>query len=169
MMRSCFLAGAALLFWSIPAQGQVSWKVVVNQLSRPLLSPAPAPQPVSSSSREGSGAGALTANAGASAAAPPEVVQACREVGLRGTGVAGVDCGAILQAADARASQPSSEGVLLGLTGQRTNNAAPDTSRSAATVDADAVARQLSTGNAQGNSAGEIVRSREAPPANRPR
>jgi hypothetical protein len=167
-MRSCFLAGAALLFWPIPAQGQVSWKIVVNQLSRPLLSPAPAPQPVSSSSREGSGSGALTANAGASAAAPPEVIQACREAGLRGAGVAGVDCGAVLQAANARASQPSGEGVLLGLTGQRANNAAPDANRSAATVDADAVARQLSTGNAQGNS-GEIIRSREAPPPNRPR
>lgn len=167
-MRSCFLAGAALLSWSIPAQGQVSWKVVVNQLSRPLLSPAPAPQPVSSSSREGSGRGALTANPGSSAP-PPELVQACREAGLRGAGVEGADCGAVLQAVDARASQPSGEGVLLGLTGQRTNNAAPDTGRSGATVDADAVARQLSTGNAQGNSAGEIVRNREAPPANRPR
>jgi len=88
---------------------------------------------------------------------------------LRGAGVEGADCGAVLQAVDARASQPSGEGVLLGLTGQRTNNAAPDTGRSGATVDADAVARQLSTGNAQGNSAGEIVRNREAPPANRPR
>jgi hypothetical protein len=81
----------------------------------------------------------------------------------------GVDCAAILQSADARASQPSGEGALLGMTGQRVNNAAQDTGRSAATVDADAVARQLSTGNAQGTAAGEIVRSREAPPPNRPR
>ena len=81
-----------------------------------------------------------------------------------------MDCRAILQQADAQASQPSGEGVLLELFGQRANITGPDTSATAESVDADAVARQLSTGNAQGNGAGEIAaRRRDAPPPNRPR
>ena len=106
----------------------------------------------------------------APAAPAPEVVEACREAGLRGAALEGVDCGTILQQADAQASQPSGEGALLELFGQRANVTGVGNSVPAAGVDADAVARQLSTGNTQGAGAAEIAaRQREAPPANRPR
>ena len=122
------------------------------------------PPPVSASSREGTGSTALRA-----ASAAPEVIQACRDAGLKGTRIEGVDCAAILQQADARASQPSGEGALLQMFGQRANVTGVGNAP-AATVDADAVARQLSTGNAQGAGAAEIAaRQREAPPPDRPR
>jgi hypothetical protein len=99
------------------------------------------------------------------------VVQACREAGLRGTQIEGVDCAAILQQAEARASEPSGEGALLQqIFGRRANVTGVGGNVPAASVDADAVARQLSTGNAQGAGAAEIAaRQREAPPPNRPR
>ena len=143
----------------------------MDQLSKPLGAATAVPQPVSSSSREGSGATALRARQGAPAAPAPELVEACREASLRGARVEGIDCAAVLQQADAPVSQPSGEGVLLQMFGQRANVTTPDATASAATVNADAVARQLSTGNTQGNGAAEIAvrQQRDAPPPNRPR
>lgn len=113
----------------------------------------------------------MRATRAAPAAPAPEVVEACREAGLRGASVAGVDCGTILQQADAQASQPSGEGALLQqIFGRRANVTGVGGNVPGASVDADAVARQLSTGNAQGAGAAEIAsRQREAPPPNRPR
>ncbi len=142
----------------------------MDQLSKPLGAATAVPQPVSASSREGSGNTALRARQGTPTAPAPEVVEACREASLRGARIEGIDCTAVLQQADTRASQPSGEGVLLNMVGQRANVTTPDANASAGNVNADSVARQLSTGNTQGNGAAEIaVRQREAPPANRPR
>lgn len=140
--------------------------MAVDQLSRPLGSAAAVPPPVSASSREGSGSTALRA-----ANSAPEVVQACRQAALRGTPIDGVDCGAILQQADARAAEPTGEGALLQqIFGRRANVTGVGNNVPASGVDADAVARQLSTGNAQGAGAAEIAnRQRQAPPPNRPR
>jgi len=152
------------------AHAQLFSRVTIDQLSRPLGSASAVPPPVSASSREGTGSTALRASPAAPAAPAPEVVDACREAGLRGAQVAGVDCAAILQQADARAAQPSGEGALLQLFGQRANVTGVGNTQPTVSVDADAVARQLSTGNAQGANAGQIAtRQREAPPPNRPR
>jgi hypothetical protein len=163
MLRTCLLATLALI--AAPVHGQPGSRVAVDQLSKPLGSATAVKPPVSASSREGTGSTALSA-----ASAAPQVVQACREAGLRGTRIEGVDCAAILQQADARASQPSGEGALLQMFGQRANVTGVGNNVPAAGVDADAVARQLSTGNAQGAGAAEIAsRQRQAPPPNRPR
>ena len=166
VFRSCHLASLALLCWSAPLLAQPGSRVAVDQLSRPLGSASAVPPPVSASSREGTGSTALRP-----AGAAPEVVQSCREAGLRGTEIKGVDCAAILQQAEALASQPSGEGALLQQIFRRgANVTGVGGNAPAAGVDADAVARQLSTGNAQGAGAAEIAaRQREAPPPNRPR
>lgn len=170
VVRSSFLAGVTLLCWSAASHGQVSSRVIVDQLSRPLTSASASPQPVSSSSREAGRGGLRTGAQGASTAPAPEVVEACREAGLRGGQVKGVDCAAILQAADAQLSQPSGEGTLLQMFGQRANVTGAQANRPVAGTDADAVARQLSSGDPQGNgAAGVAIRNRDAPPPSRPR
>jgi hypothetical protein len=163
--RSLQIATLALFCWSAPLLAQPGSRVAIDQLSRPLGSASAVPPPVSASSREGTGSTALRP-----AGAAPEVVQACRDAGLRGTQIKGVDCAAILQQAEALASQLSGEGTLLEMFGRRGNVTGVGGNVPAAGVDADAVARQLSTGNAQGAGAAEVAaRQRDAPPPNRPR
>ena len=82
----------------------------------------------------------------------------------------GVDCGTVLQQAEAQGPRRSGEGNLLEMFGQRANVTGVGNNVPATGADADAVARQLSTGNTQGAGAAEIAaRQREAPPPNRPR
>lgn len=160
-----------------PANSQTggSSPVTVDQISKPRATVAPIPQPVASSSR------AIPGSAGAEALATPrrgdgapasQLVEICREAGLRGASPEGLNCAAILEEAATQAPRPTGEGALLQLFGQRANVTGPAPAEQGA-ADADAVARQLSSGAVQGASgsqaAGVVARQREAPPASRPR
>ncbi len=83
----------------------------------------------------------------------------------------GIDCMAVAQALAQAAPEASAEGSLLGLLGQSGNVTGEPASRTRTSIDADAVARQLSAGDVQPGSgaAGAIARDRGAPPPNSPR
>lgn len=99
-----------------------------------------------------------------------EDVESCREAEL-GTGAApdGVDCAAILkQVAEARLAA-SAEGSLLSLLGQNNSVTTRPSSSRNGSVDADAVARELSSGDIQAGStsmeaAGIVARQRGTTP-----
>lgn len=104
----------------------------------------------------------------------PEVVEACRAAQEQDRPAPdGVDCIAALQAAaEAQQSGSTAESSLLQMFGQGGNMTGGANQRSRSSANADAVARQLSTGDVQPSSgdaaAGVIARERGAP-ANPPR
>ena len=107
-------------------------------------------------------------------AIPPETIEACRKAQAEDRAPPpGLDCVAALQPAAAAAPDRSAEGSLLELFGQRADITGPPTTQNGGTVDADAVARQLSTGDVQAGAgsgvAAVIGRERAAPPPNPPR
>jgi hypothetical protein len=104
-------------------------------------------------------------------AVPPEVVEACRAALAEDRAPPpDVDCAVALRTADA-APAPDAEGSLMALFGIRgVNTGAPATAQAGNSVDADNVARQLSSGDVQGSGAAAIVaRERAAPPPSSPR
>jgi hypothetical protein len=164
------LLSVTLLPCSAVAYGQMASRVTVDQLSRPLTSASASPQPVSSSSRAATDPTGLKASAQSAPAEPTaEVVDACRRERIRGRQVEGTECAAILAVVNSQPPQPSGEGVLLQMFGQRANVTGGEANASAATTDADAVARQLSTGDPQGSGAAGAIMRRDAPPPNAPR
>jgi hypothetical protein len=110
------------------------------------------------------------------AAAPviaPEVIEACRQAQAEDRRPPeGIDCMAAMQAA-AAAPAATAEGSLLQLFGQSANVTGPPSSQAGGSVNADAVARQLSTGDFQPGSADGAAavagRERAAPAPNSPR
>jgi hypothetical protein len=104
----------------------------------------------------------------------PEVVEACRAAQAEDRPPPeGVDCLAAIQAsAEAEQNAATAESSLLQLFGQSGDVTGARNQRSGASVNADAVARQLSTGEVQpssgGTAAGVIARERGAP-SNPPR
>ena len=169
MARHYLLMCGTLLLWSVQAQGQISWRVAIDQLSRPHGAASAIPQPVSSSSR------AAPAVEGSGRSGPSEeLVRACREAALRGVALQGADCAAILQSAEAQGPQASGEGTLLQMFGRNPNVSGGSSARGTGATGADAVARQLSTGDGQGAAAsdaaaGVAARQRVAPPPRPPR
>jgi hypothetical protein len=81
----------------------------------------------------------------------------------------GVDCTGAMQAMAQAQPVQTAEGSLLQLFGQSGDVTGASVSRSTDSVDADNVARQLSTGevpgSATGTAAGIIARDRVAPPS----
>ena len=101
------------------------------------------------------------------AAAAPHQIEACRNAQITGVRVEGLNCTAIMRQETPAAA--GGEGTLLELFGQAgsLSGLSPDAAPVEA-VDADAVARQLATGNAQdGTAAGAVVQDR-APPQPQP-
>ncbi len=147
----------------------------MDQISKPRASVAPVPQPVASSSRATPGTEPEAGGAQGqrrSNAPPAQLVELCRNAGLSGGATPdGLNCARVLEEAEGRAAQPNGEGVLLEMLGQSSSVTGPAPVEQQS-VDADAVARQLSTGAVPGGSgsdaAGAIVR-RDAPPPNQPR
>lgn len=105
-------------------------------------------------------------------AVAPEVVEACRRARAQDRPApAGVDCIRALQVATPAArpaASPTAEISLLGLLGQSGDvlSTSPD---GAAPASADDVARQLSAGEVQGDTAAAVARDRPAPQAPPPR
>jgi len=101
----------------------------------------------------------------------PEVIEACRAAQAEDRQPpAGVDCIAAMQASAEAQPDPSAEGSLLEMFGQSGNvTGAPASASAASSVNADNVARQVSTGDVSGSAAGIVARERVAPPPNNPR
>lgn len=99
----------------------------------------------------------------------PEVVQACRAAQAQDRPPPkGVDClGALQAAAEPQEVESTAESSLLQMFGRRGNVTGGGDQRSRSSVNADAVARQLSTGDVQPSSgdaaAGVVARERGAP------
>lgn len=113
--------------------------------------------------REGGGAVAIA----------PEIVEACRKAREEDRPAPdGIDCLAVAQALG-EAPPATAEGSLLQLFGQSGNVTGAPAAQAGGSVNADAVARQLSTGEVQGGSADGaaaiVGRERAAPPPNSPR
>ena len=109
----------------------------------------------------------------AAQAVPPEIVEACRKAQAEDRRAPdGVDCLAVAQAL-AQAAPVTAEGALLPLFGQSSNVTGAPAVQGNPFANADAVARQLATGDIQAgaaNGAAAIAgRERAAPPPNSPR
>ena len=101
---------------------------------------------------------------------PPEVVEACRAAQAEDRRPPeGVDCMAAMQASAEAQPEVTAEGSLLELFGQSANVTGAPAARAAASVDADNVARQVSSGEVSGAAAAIVSRERVAPPPNQPR
>lgn len=167
MLKSSSLAAALLLLSSVAVGAQTSTSVTVDQISRPRPSASAIPQPVSSGSRS-VGSADLVQRAEAAAGPSQEEIDVCRAASVQGVQLKGLDCASILEQAAARQARPSGEGVLLGVLGQRATLTTQEETRSGGTVDADSVARQLSTGGVQGNAAEVVATIRNNPPPGSP-
>lgn len=111
---------------------------------------------------------------GAAPAIAPEVIEACRKAQAEDRPAPeGVDCLAAAEALGQAPAQTTAEAALLPLFGQNSNVTGAPAGPVAGSADADAVARQLSTGGVQAggaNGAAAIIgRERAAPPPNAPR
>ena len=111
---------------------------------------------------------------GARAAVAPEIVEACRRAQAEDRPAPeGIDCLAAAQALGEVANAVTAESALLPLFGQQGNVTGAQAAQTGPSVDADAVARQLSTGDVQantGNGAAAVIgRERVSPPPNNPR
>ena len=103
--------------------------------------------------------------------APNELVEACRAAQNEDRpGPEGVDCVAVLQTPDAVEPGLTAEGSLLELFGQRSNVTGSAGNSVSTATSADAVARQISTGDFQAGSEAAAVAAREraAPPSDSP-
>ncbi len=110
---------------------------------------------------------------GAGAVVPPEMIEACRKAQAEDRPApAGMDCLAVAQAL-AQPASLTAEAALLPLFGQSGDVTGTRTSQAGPSVNADDVARRLSTGEVQGLAADGVAaivgRERAAPPPNSPR
>lgn len=110
---------------------------------------------------------------GTKASVAPEVVEACRKARAEDrSAVNGIDCLTVVQP-DTQARAVTAEAALLPLFGQNGDITGVQATQTTPSVNADAVARQLSTGDVQAgvaNGAAAVVgRERGAPPPNSPR
>jgi hypothetical protein len=111
---------------------------------------------------------------GARATVAPEIVEACRKAQAEDRRAPeGIDCLAVAQALAQSPNAVTAEAALLPLFGQQGNVTGAQATQTRPSVDADAVARQLSTGDVQtttGNGAAAVIgRERVSPPPNNPR
>jgi hypothetical protein len=148
--------------------------VAIEQISpRPAATAAVRIAPV----RSGKSSRAVTETpreGGARVSVAPEIVEACRKAQAEDRPAPdGIDCLAVAQTLAKQSTQLTAEAALLPLFGQQGDVTGAQTAQAGSSVNADAVARQLSTGDVQastGNGAAAIVgRERDAPAPNNPR
>ena len=111
---------------------------------------------------------------GAAPAIAPEVVEACRRAQAEDRRAPeGVNCLAAIESLGQAQAQPTAEAALLPLFGQNSNVTGAPPGQAGGSADAEAVARQLSTGDVQPGGASGVAaiigRDRAAPPPNAPR
>lgn len=162
------VAAAAAAALSAPAAAQGLANVEQVAPAAPSNSITVAPVRGSRSSA----AGVETAREAPAPSVPPEIVEACRRAMAEDRPAPdGIDCMAVAQALAQAAPEASAEGSLLGLLGQSANVTGEPSNRARTSIDADAVARQLSAGDVQPGSgaAGAIARDRAPPSSGSPR
>ena len=119
------------------------------------------------------GSSATTREGGPQPAIPltQQMIDICRDAQSGGVAPEGVDCGAVLRAMAQAVAETTAEGSLLTILGQNRTVTVANTQQGGL-VDADAVARQLSTGDIQDTSsmgaAGVVLRQQSAPPPTAP-
>ena len=179
---SIIFASAVAAVAAQPVAAQSSGAAVVDQISSRSVSATQASgggrtdlvrvMPV-----RGRGSSASTREAARETPVPrvaPEVIEACRAAQAEDRPPPkGVDCMGAMQALAEAQPHSTAESSLLELFGQRGNVTGAANARANSSANADAVARQLSTGDVQPSSAdsaaGAVARGRGAPPANPPR
>ena len=175
MLSRLHLVPAVALLAVTATAGQAQRSAVaVEQISpRPAAASAARVAPV----RGGRSSTALSETlreGGARATVAPEIVEACRKAQAEDRPAPdGIDCLAVAQALAQAPNKVTAEAALLPLFGQNGDVTGTRAAQTGPTVDADDVARQLSTGDVQAgtaNGAAAVVgRERVTPPTNNPR
>ncbi|MDP9414632.1 MAG: hypothetical protein M3Q08_11210 [Pseudomonadota bacterium] len=166
------ITAVALLALGAHGAGAQRGAVAIEQITpRPPASAAARVAPVRGAKSSNSGQEAPRERAAQVVA--PEIVEACRKAQAEDRPAPnGVDCLAVAQALGQDTSV-SAEGALLPLFGQAGNVTGAPAVQGGPFANADAVARQLATGDIQAgaaNGAAAIAgRERAAPPPNSPR
>lgn len=161
--------------------GQSSARISVDQISRAPATVSPPARPGGNAAGDpvrvapvrggSSSASAREAQRAVRApAVPPEIVEACRQAQAEDRSPpAGVDCIAAMQAAN-EPPAATAESSLLALFGQPGNVTNISQEQAGSSVNADNVARDLSSGAVPGSgAAGAVARDQAAPPPSSPR
>lgn len=158
-----------MLYLSAPFLLLVGSPVMIEQIpaNLPLRSRAEAPRkdigPLPTVSNEGGVPGVRRTSDGRIAVSRA-IVEACRRDPAAQSLPQELDCRRILELVDFEARR-TAEGTLLGLLNDRPNVAQRGTPRAVSSADADAVAREVSSGAASGNAAAVAARQRVQPSA----
>jgi hypothetical protein len=173
MLRQSYIIAALALFGTQQAAAQRGSYAIEQITAKPSVATAVRVAPVRGATS--STAGPETAREGGAApSVPPEVIEACRQAQAEDRPAPeGVNCLAAAEALGQAPAQLTAEAALLPLFGQNSNVTGAPAEQVAGSTNADAVARQLSTGDVQAGgangAAAAIGRDRAAPPPNSPR
>jgi hypothetical protein len=164
------LAAVAIAALALPVVGQVSTRTVVEQIPQPRAGPA-VPQQVPAAQSSRSAEPALRGDVlGAATELPPKSIEICIQAALRGVSSVGLDCDLILEQTRTNAPRPSAESALVGGRGEQVEAPNARLENGASRLpSADAVARQLATGEVQGTGNAAGILARGAPPPGGPR
>lgn len=169
MLKRLALIAATVAGFGQPALGQPSRSIGVEQIPAPRLAATIRVQAIRGGSSSSSAARPPEPEVNARPAVSQEVIEACQTAQREDRRAPeGINCSEVLENFADAVPEPTAEGALLGLLGQRSNITGVNSSRTADATNADAVARQISTGDVQAGSgaAAVVARGRTAPPPN---